>query len=313
MSPDSLKIPKDSLDKLLVAYKKAFAAPLPETLDWSVFSTILLMITLSGLLGGFINYHYSKSNKVTEDDSPSLKNSIFMGLGAALLVPVFLAITQSDIFDGLLRNNVKDHILFISFCVLAGISSTRFISSISDTILKKVDEAKEKANEAEKIATTAEEKADAVATAAKQMNSFPKQIDKKSLPGEEHFTYKSSDNFDDPDLDHNKGQFGGSREADGFIISVDPRPVKGLKDWYKLIYTVKAKDSDKKLTGGVKFYLHNTFKPRVEVVDSVNGVARLEKIAWGAFTIGAEILSTGTKLELDLGDEPGLPDDFKRR
>ncbi len=303
MSPDTLIIPKDSLDKLLAAYEKVAATPLPkETFDWPVFGTILLMIILSGLLGGFVNYHYGKSNKVPDDDSPSLKNSIFMGLGAALLVPVFLAITQSNIFDGLLKNNVKDHILFISFCVLAGISSTRFISSVSDTILKKVDEAKEKAKEAN-------EKANAVAKATQQMNPFPN----KTVTDKNVSIYKSSVDPDTPDIDHNKGRFGGSREADGFIISVDPRPVKGLEDWYKLIYTVKAKDSDKKLTGGVKFYLHDTFKPQVEIIEAINGVARLEKIAWGAFTIGAEILNTGTKLELDLGDEPDLPDDFKRR
>jgi hypothetical protein len=38
----------------------------------------------------------------------------------------------------------------------------------------------------------------------------------------------------------------------------------------------------------------------------------MSKIAWGAFTIGAE-LEDGTQLEYDLAENTDLPQDFRKR
>jgi hypothetical protein len=65
------------------------------------------------------------------------------------------------------------------------------------------------------------------------------------------------------------------------------------------------------LVGKVRFHLHDTFTPDVEEVEVENGVARLTIVAYGAFTVGAE-LDDGTKLELDLADEDIIaPKQFK--
>lgn len=80
--------------------------------------------------------------------------------------------------------------------------------------------------------------------------------------------------LDDP----RKGKFGGSREDDNFKISVDKIPDPTIKGWYNLTYKVFAKDPSKvKLEGQVRFFLHPTFKPDVETVDTVNGIAKLNK------------------------------------
>ena len=293
------------------------------------FWTIIAFIVVSGIIGGWVNYYYNLKKDSESDDGNTLLRSIIVGIGASIIVPIFLEITQSRILDGLQKHELKDSILFISFCVLAAISSTRFISSVSDSVFKslqkEIKDVKEATGEAKAKADEAKAKADEVAIEALKVKESTKNLAKvaeqglgakkrientKQLTDAKSELENMSNDLDDPC----KGKFGGSREDENFKITVDPIPDSTIKGWYNLTYKVFAKDPSKmKLEGQVRFHLHPTFKPDVETVDVVNGVAKLNRVAWGAFTIGVEILNTGSTLELDLGDEHDLPDDFKGR
>jgi hypothetical protein len=303
MKPDSipLQITKDSL-KVLQDIAKKYAIQ-NQSFDWNIFATIIITIIISGLIGGCVNYYYGLKQDSENDKVNSLNRSIIVGIGAAMIVPIFLQITQSNILNGLKNQSLNDYILFISFCVLAGISSTRFISSVSDSVLSRI-------NKAEDTAKEAKQKADTLVKATEQRGGTQKISETTKELVKVTSLEKKPVNLDDPC----KGQFGGSREDNDFKVSVDKLPDPNIKGWYNLTFKVVAKNPSKtKLEGQVRFHLHPTFKPDVETVDVINGVAKLNKIAWGAFTIGVEILNTGSKLELDLGDEPDLPDDFKDR
>jgi hypothetical protein len=112
--------------------------------------------------------------------------------------------------------------------------------------------------------------------------------------------------------DPQKGQWGG-REANHRKITVGKiHPLKADPDYYRIPLEVRSTDpAGYPLTGKVRFHLHNSFSPDVEEVEVENGVARLTLVAYGAFTVGAE-LSDGTKLELDLADDDiDAPKQFK--
>lgn len=296
-------ISRDSLSSLIAISKKY--AIQNQSFDWTTFWTIIAIIIASGIIGGCVNYYYNLKKDSENEDVNTLTRSIIVGIGASIIVPIFLEITQSRILEGLKSHIINDYILFISFCVLAGITSTRFISSVSDSVLSRI-------GKVEDAAKDAKQKTDTLIKATEQRGGTQKISETtKQLIGATNTEIKSeSSDLDDPC----KGRFGGSREDDDFKILVDKVPDPSIKGWYNLTYKVIAKDpSRKKLEGQVRFHLHPTFKPDVETVQVINGVVKLNKIAWGAFTIGVEILSTGSKLELDLKDEPDLPDDFKNR
>jgi hypothetical protein len=61
----------------------------------------------------------------------------------------------------------------------------------------------------------------------------------------------------------------------------------------------------------VRFYLHPTFREPVADVRVQKGVASLDRVAWGAFTVGAEI--GATRLELDLASVGDTPIEFRTR
>ena len=301
MKVDSVHITRDSLNILLSISEKYKAQN--QSFEWSTFWIIIATLFVSGLIGGCVNYYYNLKKDSENNDGNTLKRSIIVGIGASIIVPIFLEITQSRVLQGLQDYKLNDYILFISFCVLAAITSTRFISSVSDSVLSRLDKAEGDAKEAK-------QKADTLIKATQQRGGTQKvsETTKQLIRGSNLETVSA--NLDDP----RKGKFGGKREDENFKITVDKIPDPSIKGWYNLTYIVSAKDpSRKKLEGEVVFHLHPTFKPDVETVKVINGVAKLNRIAWGAFTIGVEILSTGSKLELDLSEEPDLPDDFKKR
>jgi hypothetical protein len=65
------------------------------------------------------------------------------------------------------------------------------------------------------------------------------------------------------------------------------------------------------LTGTVRFHLHPTFVPSKRDVVAVNNEAVLNLIAYGAFTVGAELFDPKIVLELDLATVSGAPTAFR--
>ena len=67
----------------------------------------------------------------------------------------------------------------------------------------------------------------------------------------------------------------------------------------------------------VVFHLHPSFRRAEDTLPLIKGSASLELVAWGAFTVGAEVLDRSaqqiTKLELDLATLADAPDTFRNR
>ncbi len=106
--------------------------------------------------------------------------------------------------------------------------------------------------------------------------------------------------------DPQRGRFGGKSEVNGLILSASFEEV-GSRNLVRAFIRVAPK-GDQLLTREVHFYLHDTFKPDEVVVAPSEGVARLDLLVYGGFTVGAWIPERdGTLLELDLAKVKGAP------
>jgi tetratricopeptide (TPR) repeat protein len=113
---------------------------------WALL-TYILVILIAGAFGGIINYYLELEDKEKDKQRKFLfKRSVFLGIGAAFLVPLFLHLIGSDLMK-FEKVNPKEILVFLGFCLVASISSKKFIQTLSTKILKEVREAKEKVKE----------------------------------------------------------------------------------------------------------------------------------------------------------------------
>jgi hypothetical protein len=95
---------------------------------WFVMG-LLVIISLSGALGGVIGFFY-RSLKPSPNDQPrSVLISIVMGIGAALLVPLLLHILTSNLL-GDIKQSLEKAFILSGLCLAAAISSEVFIERI---------------------------------------------------------------------------------------------------------------------------------------------------------------------------------------
>jgi hypothetical protein len=117
-----------------------------------------------------------------------------------------------------------------------------------------------------------------------------------------------------PDLtDINKNRFGGKAAANGRKLSATVKPFPGSTDLFVVRARVES-TTTKPLAEGtpVIFHLHPSFR-KSEIKKPVSdGVATMECVSLGAFTLGAEV--EAVRLELDLAKGvPGAPVEFTSR
>jgi hypothetical protein len=118
----------------------------------------------------------------------------------------------------------------------------------------------------------------------------------------------AAENRDDP----HKGRFGGAWRANGLSLRAAVNEDAEDPGWFHIEMWVGA-DPGRLFDGKVTFHLHPTFRPAVQAVKVRKGRARIERWAYGAFTVGA-VADDGTTLELDLAqDVPGAPPLFTSR
>ncbi len=111
--------------------------------------------------------------------------------------------------------------------------------------------------------------------------------------------------------DPQKDQWGGKPEVNGRRMSaiVESSTMPGF---FKVTIIVESIDEKKPLEGEVNFYLHDTFFNPEPVENVIDGKAILKLHGvWGSFTAGAVADGGATKLELDLAELPGIPEEFK--
>lgn len=100
-----------------------------------ILSSIML---LGGILGGIINYFLNKHD--SENKNTLFEYTIF-GIGAALLVPLFLNMISSDLIMQS-EKSFYNFFVILGFCLIAAISSKAFIRSLTDRVFREAKEAK---------------------------------------------------------------------------------------------------------------------------------------------------------------------------
>jgi hypothetical protein len=111
------------------------------------------IIIIAGALGGLINYFQSvesgteqPKNSRGASAAPSMRRRIVIGMGAAFLVPLFLNMISSDLLLAC-RETPTKLLVFAGFCLVAAISSSAFIKSLSDRLIEQATQKAEEANQ----------------------------------------------------------------------------------------------------------------------------------------------------------------------
>jgi hypothetical protein len=124
----------------------------------SFFGLTVLVSVLTGCFGGTLNF----LRKEPEDQlvPRALLSDLLWGIGAALLVPLFLHIIGSDLVTAMHNlaapasgPDYSKVLVFGGFCLIAAMSAKKFISSISDRALRQVESAEKKADRAQQQAS----------------------------------------------------------------------------------------------------------------------------------------------------------------
>lgn len=112
--------------------------------------------------------------------------------------------------------------------------------------------------------------------------------------------------------DPNKGRFGSRAECNNRQLSATVESMRGTNGYFRVHLEVKA-TGGAALDKAVTFHIHPTFKNAVLERVPVKGLATLDLVSWGAFTVGVVTDEGKTKLELDLAELPGVPVLFASR
>jgi len=136
-----------------------------------MYIVILTTMLGAGVLGGAINTILSRSlpPKDGEPPLPGLVAHIVLGVGAALIIPLFLSMISSGLVGDLAKGSELTPELFAKllvlagFCLLAAISSRAFLQSMTQRLLREVAEAKRIARDAKEDAAQARMEAGAAA------------------------------------------------------------------------------------------------------------------------------------------------------
>lgn len=131
----------------------------------------------------------------------------------------------------------------------------------------------------------------------------------QSVPG----LGKTDTAFSANDNDTQKGKWGGHTEMNERKVQSTVRTTTFSDEWFLVNLEVISTNPNKPLKGSVVFHLHETFVPPDRIVNVRNGIADLQVVAWGAFTVGIECDNGETKLEIDLAELTDAPKLFRER
>jgi hypothetical protein len=104
---------------------------------------ILICITIvTGIFGGLVKFFNSIDTTKPIIFKEFLKY-ILTGIGAAILIPLFLNMISSDLIKTE-KIEVPDYFIYTGFCFIAAYLSDKFLSTIGDRILNEVKKVKSK-------------------------------------------------------------------------------------------------------------------------------------------------------------------------
>ncbi|WP_028546676.1 YEATS-associated helix-containing protein [Paenibacillus taiwanensis] len=99
--------------------------------------TLFLIMLAAGIMGGGVNYLIVGKYETVYYKDRMLYKAVFVGIAASFLVPLFL----NTISSNLLLESKQDGtqlFVFAGFCLIASISSNRFIKSVSDKFMQQL-------------------------------------------------------------------------------------------------------------------------------------------------------------------------------
>jgi primosomal protein N' len=302
-------------------------------MEWWVL--MVLIIVGTGILGGV--GATALENPEAAQFWVKLRSNIVIGIIAAMSISLFLQVVSSTLLSDWAKSPKNEHpFIFAAYCVLAAVSARTFIQNLSNSVLKSQldaaiknsEDAKKKADEAKAETKQAHQTADEAKGTADEAKKKVEQIKKTSQetsrvllntalnsPKGESAIERSINEF--PEIqpgnvidDPWKGQFGGQAQANNRKLEVS---VTAQSTYCTIKMRVTSTDPAQPLSGKVQFYLHPTFKNNPKpVVPVIDGIAKLDLAAYGAFTIGVLADAGQTKLEYDLVNSEA-PDWFKEQ
>lgn len=114
---------------------------------------LLMIMVLSGGLGGIVNFLLEANRESQVTKKHEIIKSIIIGISAAFLVPLFLNTISSNIIAES-KNDVYKLFVIAGFCLLASISSKPFIRTLSNKIMRELDDVKNKVSDVKKDVET---------------------------------------------------------------------------------------------------------------------------------------------------------------
>jgi hypothetical protein len=138
---------------------------------------IIAVMFIAGVFGGFVNFYLAKPDDVP---TPSRARSVVVGLAASFLVPLFLNMISSNLIELIRAGDNAKLLILLGFCLVAAISSTAFIRTLSDRVLSEAKQAKKEALEAKAEVSEAHEVIQTIA--AKETE--PDLVDSATAPDE---------------------------------------------------------------------------------------------------------------------------------
>jgi len=146
-------------------------------MDDRVF-VVAAIIVVAGLLGGAAAYLTEPvvDQAAAEPRRRALYRSLLLGILAAACVPLFLSLVQSGLMASIFAPPAtpprppafEDYLIFTGLCVIAAISSRRFLDSVSRQILRQAERANERASQAELQSAAAAARVDRVEEAVER-------------------------------------------------------------------------------------------------------------------------------------------------
>jgi hypothetical protein len=106
---------------------------------------IAIVIVVAGIFGGLVNFYLAKPDDIP---APTKARSMVVGMAASLLVPLFLNMISSNLIDLIKSGDNSKLLVLLGFCLVAAISSTSFIRTISDRVLNEAKQANAAAQKA---------------------------------------------------------------------------------------------------------------------------------------------------------------------
>lgn len=272
--------------------------------------TLILLMIGAGLIGATVNVALSTEFPTEEPHFwEKWRWSAIAGIGAALLVPLFLRTVSSELLSQVLAPDAKGEnlIVFGGFCLLASMSSRKFIEGLSEKVLRETREENARTrNKVEQVSQRAEQAA-RVATAAAETVAPAPNVN-GSVVADPAFLAEG-----DVSGDPWKGKFGGVSAAGDRKLEATLSPIDGEAQLMAVHLRVTSSSPSNPLTGTVQFYLHPTFPQHVRTITVKDGSARLSVISYGAFTVGVHTDDGKIKLELDLSTLPDAQDPWRTR